>query len=1091
MNRISKILFALTAATLVFGCAEDRKDKPLSRIDVMSKSLVDENVEMLLVPSTAEISRTTSLGRPYLQGQEQIVKLKFEKNDLVAYSVEEEKQFDDNSTNKKIVFKIPIEHLAFRERTDAFGEGTSVEEQNEFIKWQDTDYFKAKGEDFKFTGVSTLPTEFGNIFGGSDCTTETAQNEMVFEVNKTGIDIIVRRDFISNYFCERGVDKLTDLAWSEETHYSLVPLKDVISKDYKAKEYSPEWKRTFGFFETVEKKVDSSNSVTQKQERQIMHRWNPNRKLITYHLDPRLNKPENSVLKGATLKGFERLNDALEESGATIRLEAVDGDPKTFRPGDIRISSIALVEDPIGAGLLGYGPSIVNPRTGEIVQARTVMYPGIMKQLIRRAYDELIEIDEKAEAGKLASVDEIKIKQAMGRTVLPTAADQWKTLKIEIAQPAGSQAPANGAQNLKDGALKNERSFFRRTALSVRGLLNKFLNQDSHDPDLKFELNSIDIIDAFSRNNMFPAQADTFTDLTDKILRDKILGIGKKKPWNSLNEEQRTAIVNLAMPYVWIPTLIHEIGHNLGLRHNFQGSEDDENFYSIEELAAKGVESELGSPYSSMMEYSKSEVTGLRVPGKYDVAALRYGYADSVEMEDGSVVKAPGVKPTEGLKLKEFGYCSDEGVALNANCNRFDEGVKLTDIVDSIIDSYNKRYKMSYYRNGRSHFSMIDDLSAAARSGSQFRSLRLAFERLTDIMIDFNVSLDQIKDIEWLNEYNESTKKVAQFFMDVVGEPDYSCVVYNNGEFNAVVPFAQFQNRDAKTCSDVAGSLREGFTIEGELGKSFISRRFPDNPNIFLDQIDVRGVWFNKVLAAKYLTRRTLNMFSFDTHTVSFLDHPEVGPQVAAFIKNMAMGKVVSNVEVRLKDNSKFVTPFQHSFATGYDIPLPLTPQLNMYLGLPTRKISLAPALVSVFKNGVYEGLQTSSSKDFIEGLHVRSEYPQNSSLSDYDSYTLLDETYVVSKRNDLASEIFKRMNLVNNTYSKFSREQLIAIFQKMQTPNAVFTEEEQSVADGGLETLFSHLTGALPGEEYYYGILKSLKADNKVDVDPRFRRRN
>ncbi|MGH1467419.1 MAG: zinc-dependent metalloprotease [Bdellovibrionales bacterium] len=1075
---IYSTLIAAMTVLVLFGCGEDREHKPLSKIDVMSKSLVDTNKEYLYVASTGQVSRTTSLGRPYFQDQEVIVKLKFEEQNLVAYTVDKEAQFRDNANNGKIVFKIPIEHLEYREREDAFGEGTNVEEENEFVDWTEAKFFKAKPEKFEFTAISTLPSEFGNIFGGSNCMTNKGQTELEFKVEQTGIDIVVRRDFTSSIFCESNVDDLNDLAWSEETHYSLVPLESVISKGYEAKHYSRDWERTFGFFDTTEKYLDSSNSTTQAQERYIMHRWNPEREFITYHLDPRLNKPENSVLKGATLKGFERLNAALEESGAKLRLKTVEGG-SDFKPGDIRTSSIVLVEDPVGAGLLGYGPSVTNPRTGEIVQARTVMYPGIMRMLIRRAYDELIEISEREDA-EPSTVEIQNIKNAFLSKSAPMDLGKWKPLKTELEQGVAESAePSEDAVKglIANGGL-NEKSFFERTLLSVKGLFYQY--EENSSGQKGFDINQTDLMDAYSRHNMFPAQLETFTDITDKVLKEKILNIGQKKPWDDLEESQRVTIVNLVMPFVWIPTLIHEVGHNLGLRHNFAGSEDKDNFYSIEELASKGVESELGSPYSSMMEYSKSEVTGLRVPGKYDVAALRYGYADKVELTDGSIVAAPEAKP-EGLKV--FEYCSDEGVALNPNCNRFDEGTNLVEIVDSIIDSYDKRYKTSYFRNGRSNFSRYGDLGNAARINSQFRSLRLAFERLTDIMIDFNLPMEEVKTIEWLNEYNEAAKKVSDFFIRVIAEPDYSCLIYREGEFNDVMRFIDLKNLTfdftAKKCSDLSSKLSNGFTIEGELGKSYLSRRFSDNPNIYLDQIDVRGVWFHKVLAMKYLTRRTLRMFSFDENTLSYLDHPEIGNEVSNFIKEMAMGTVQSNVEVKLNDGTSFFADYQHDFAKGYSIQKPLLSYVNRYLGIPVKKNELVPVLLNVVKAGVSEGSETSSSREFKEGLTVRKDIPQDGNEGDYLPYKFMEETYVVSpRRNDLGMNIIRRVEFVNNVYPTYTREALIAIFEKMTSQGdnvPEFSEEEQVVANGGIEGLYKYLVGSMPSNEYYYNLLEAM----------------
>ena len=50
------------------------------------------------------------------------------------------------------------------------------------------------------------------------------------------------------------------------------------------------------------------------------------------------------------------------------------------------------------------------------------------------------------------------------------------------------------------------------------------------------------------------------------------------KPWEELSDKQKEAVITIILPEIWVPTLIHELGHNLGLRHNFAASEDKENF---------------------------------------------------------------------------------------------------------------------------------------------------------------------------------------------------------------------------------------------------------------------------------------------------------------------------------------------------------------------------------------------------------------------------------------------------------------------------------------------------------------------------------
>jgi hypothetical protein len=871
---VSTLLLILSSVVLLTACGQERDHKALPKIEVLSKSLIDTEAEYLYVPSTDQVSRTTQIGRPFFQGEEKIVKFKFEKGYLVAYSQEQDVRFEDNETNNKPVFRIPISHVDYREAKDPFGETTNIEERNEYIDWEKRRYFEPKPEAFEFTDVSTLPAELDNIFGDS-CSRKVGQSELSFDVTKERIDIVIKRDFNSNYFC-MNVRDFSELAWSEVTQYSIVPMDKLVSKDYETLTYDRDWERTFGFFENLDSKVDVANNETQDKEVYYLHRWNPNREVIYYHLDPRFEKPENKKIKQATLLGFQRLNDALATAGVKFRVVALDGDVN-LRPGDLNVSSIVLVEDPSAAGLLGYGPTVANPRTGEIVQARTVMYPGIMKKIIRRAYDELNENEKlnanrplKVARNQLSKENQAilnKIDAGFNPRLSAHKGQKWAEFKGELARfndlknqvatqeqagaSAGNSQTNLDTENMVSGLNVNKdrpsrsiadlvkygaKALFNDTAFSLRAIFNGFKDPSANE----FDLDHLDVIEVLSKHNMTPARVEAFVDIKDGDLKDQILALGQKQEWHKLDEATRAQIVDLVMPYVWIPTLIHEMGHNLGLRHNFAGSEDKDNFYTEAELKGLGLDSEFGSPYASMMEYSKSEITGLRVPGKYDIAALRYGYLQKVELEDGSIVPVTA-KPAD-LKLKSFAYCSDEGVSLNPNCNRFDEGSGYLEITQSIIDSYNDNYKYKNFRSGRANFSMMDDIIYASGVNQQFRTLRLMLERFTDIVLDFNVPMSEIKNIEWLNEMNEASKVAASFLTSIVAEADYSCVIFRNGQFNSIVKFSEIAGfSGAKKCSEI--ELNTGFTIVGELGRRYNSEKFRDNPNIYLDQIDVRGVW--------------------------------------------------------------------------------------------------------------------------------------------------------------------------------------------------------------------------------------------------------
>lgn len=84
--------------------------------------------------------------------------------------------------------------------------------------------------------------------------------------------------------------------------------------------------------------------------------------------------------------------------------------------------------------------------------------------------------------------------------------------------------------------------------------------------------------------------------------------------------------------------LVHELGHNLGLRHNFSGSTDH---------AALAPDQTA----TTVMDY----VIAMSLPGPYDRDAIRYGYGD-------------------GPLSSAYTVCTDEGVWLSPGCARWDLG---------------------------------------------------------------------------------------------------------------------------------------------------------------------------------------------------------------------------------------------------------------------------------------------------------------------------------------------------------------------------------------------------------------------------------
>ncbi len=98
-------------------------------------------------------------------------------------------------------------------------------------------------------------------------------------------------------------------------------------------------------------------------------------------------------------------------------------------------------------------------------------------------------------------------------------------------------------------------------------------------------------------------------------------------------------------------TIAHEVGHVLGLRHNFRGT----------------VKLEDGQS-ASVMDYApRAERAHFEGPGSYDVAAIKWGYF--------------GVSPTSSLR-----FCTDEDLWSFLDCNQGDWGEPAASAINGLLD---------------------------------------------------------------------------------------------------------------------------------------------------------------------------------------------------------------------------------------------------------------------------------------------------------------------------------------------------------------------------------------------------------------------
>ena len=133
------------------------------------------------------------------------------------------------------------------------------------------------------------------------------------------------------------------------------------------------------------------------------------------------------------------------------------------------------------------------------------------------------------------------------------------------------------------------------------------------------------------------------------------------------------------------------------------GSFDKDNFYTKEEELPED-RNHYSPKYSSIMDYGGNELNELPVIGKYDIAALRYAYANEIELNNGDYEKISGELPIRELNAKQYLYYTDENAGNNLWCNRYDEGTNFTEIIKFYIDSYHNNYSVLNTRDNRESF---------------------------------------------------------------------------------------------------------------------------------------------------------------------------------------------------------------------------------------------------------------------------------------------------------------------------------------------------------------------------------------------------